>query len=328
MQKLPRPPRQLLALRQGSPISPTSRLFFGNVTRIGPQAWDFVQTECKNYAVVGLAEVHVGSSEIDEWQHRARGLHRRLYANPARPTDKAAPTPWGLRANEGGEWLLVRSHLHSHSIDFALDSADRQVPLDGISACILNFRGFQVALICFYGFPTIGMTGRNLQRFSALGALLQMLDLPWLVFADWNMPPQQLLHSGWVDQVDGCLAVPSNCDYSCTASHEGTMLDYAVYSPSCRPLLRSVTSELAVPWGTHTGLVIEMMTDISELMTRQLCTPLRLPRPETKKITHKKETKAQFISKAKTIFAPTLVEDAQVFQAPPSEDQITWKLKG
>ena len=87
----------LLRHRQGSILDDAAevqqsengitRLFFSNITKIGDQAWDFVQNECDDYHIVALAESHVSTPEISAWEQKAGQLGRRLYATSARPSD-------------------------------------------------------------------------------------------------------------------------------------------------------------------------------------------------------------------------------------------------
>ena len=59
--------------------------FFGNVTRMGPQAWQFVQDSSQQYDYLGFAETHVRTTaQFDEWRRSVRREGRRLLGTAAR----------------------------------------------------------------------------------------------------------------------------------------------------------------------------------------------------------------------------------------------------
>ena len=53
-----------------------------------------------------------------------------------------------------------------------------------------------------------GAQGPNAKRLAALQTLLSMIRIPWVVVADWNMTPQELRASGFVEATGGEVLVP------------------------------------------------------------------------------------------------------------------------
>eukprot|EP00959_Pyramimonas_sp_CCMP1952_P311610 6521278-Pyramimonas_sp.AAC.1 len=61
----------------------------------------------------------------------------------------------------------------------------------GFLACTLYLRN------------SIGLAPANWDLLSRLGAQLKMANMPYIVMGDFNLEPDVLMHSGWVDAVDG-----------------------------------------------------------------------------------------------------------------------------
>eukprot|EP00959_Pyramimonas_sp_CCMP1952_P391879 8212180-Pyramimonas_sp.AAC.1 len=84
------------------------------------------------------------------------------------------------------------------------------------------------------------MNGHNKVRFQRLGGLLKAIRLPWVVVGDFNMEPDILAASRFVQNVHGVIR---------TAGPEGTcanpqgrdkVLDYVLCSPEATPFLKTI----------------------------------------------------------------------------------------
>ena len=52
-----------------------------------------------------------------------------------------------------------------------------------------------------------------------------MQVFPFVIAGDWNVPPSELLESGWPARIKGEILSPSDLEVSCTS---GRLIDYAV----------------------------------------------------------------------------------------------------
>ncbi len=65
-----------------------------------------------------------------------------------------------------------------------------------------------VVLVSAYLFPAEGLTQRNLDLLQEIAELLQSLDAPWVLAADFNMEPDVLAASRWPALVGGVIFAP------------------------------------------------------------------------------------------------------------------------
>ena len=100
--------------------------------------------------------------------------------------------------------------------------------------------------------------GLDYEVLVELSVLTRQGERPFVALADWNVPPQMLAASGWLDLVKACIIVPDNLDHTCVSPSCKSLWDYAVVSCCLRPLVRGLFADVAVPWGPHYGLRLAM----------------------------------------------------------------------
>eukprot|EP00959_Pyramimonas_sp_CCMP1952_P062395 1304496-Pyramimonas_sp.AAC.1 len=90
----------------------STKLFFGNTTCMGDKAWGYLCQTSRTHDYVTACETHVHQRDLGKWTSKARGAGLKLLANGARAKSrwKQAHPDQEARANEGGEWMLVRNH--------------------------------------------------------------------------------------------------------------------------------------------------------------------------------------------------------------------------
>eukprot|EP00959_Pyramimonas_sp_CCMP1952_P160146 3349586-Pyramimonas_sp.AAC.1 len=59
--------------------------------------------------------------------------------------------------------------------------AERGGVLDGFLPCLLDMKGFALAVFIYYGFSSMGCTHENANHIAKLGNVLTAIHLPWLV---------------------------------------------------------------------------------------------------------------------------------------------------
>eukprot|EP00959_Pyramimonas_sp_CCMP1952_P469631 9495272-Pyramimonas_sp.AAC.1 len=120
---------------------------------------------------------------------------------------------------------------------------------------VLHLSIGNVILIAAYLQPKLNFTGRNRKIMAALTAFVRLQKDPWLVLADWNCVPSELLASGWIEQMRGEI-VTGPGEVTCDKG-KGSLYDYGVVSAGFKDGL-TISKELAVPWAAHCGLRIRM----------------------------------------------------------------------
>ena len=162
---------------------PVSNIFFANVTAMGDRAWTHYLDLSAKFDILGCAETHVGASQVRAWESKARQKKLRLIANAARPSGRGSQAQED-RANEGGEWVLARGHLHVEPIAEARMTgalkADGSDALDGFTASVLHFRGFSMVLpivYCFSYWPRWQKYLKVAQDWRAVISLAAAVDM-------------------------------------------------------------------------------------------------------------------------------------------------------
>eukprot|EP00959_Pyramimonas_sp_CCMP1952_P430051 9006940-Pyramimonas_sp.AAC.1 len=120
---------------------------------------------------------------------------------------------------------------------------------------VLHLSAGNVILIAAHLQPKLKFTWRNRKIMAALAAFVRMQKDLWLVLADWNCLPTELLTSGWIEQMQGEIVTgpeEATCDKG-----QGSLYDYGVASAGYKGAL-TITKALAVSWATHRGLRTQM----------------------------------------------------------------------
>ena len=183
-------------------------MIFGNITKMGPQALRFVYQLQPSVQMAGFVETHVPAESLLRWKTDLLAAGWRMFAAPAVLTGKSSND---AIANSGGAWILVRTHVCTTSFDVLKDSKPLSAlgefatpPLDdSFTATTVHLQGGTVTVVVLYLETSIKLKGRNLCRLQRRGAFLISISGPWLVMADWNVSPPELIASGFPDAVGG-----------------------------------------------------------------------------------------------------------------------------
>ncbi len=132
--------------------------------------------------------------------------------------------------------------------------------------------GGRLTLVSFYATDGLGMAGDNLTKFGNLGAFLRTVGEAWIVVGDFNMVPDQLAASRWLDEVGGRVFVPDNTDYACNVGAR-RMLDFAVAGNGGEHLVRRIWADLG--GGGHMGVFPELEWSAVLAKAWQLPCPVR-----------------------------------------------------
>ena len=149
-------------------------MLFSNITVMGDRALGFIQSASKDYDILAFTETHVDADHLDDWRRQVYGEGWKLITTPARKSGKIVSAHKQRFSNEGGEWVIARRHLEVHPFDiFTGSDQDGSIEdpftFDGFTVAMVALSGMTVALIVFYGFPSVGLTARNWTRFIRLG---------------------------------------------------------------------------------------------------------------------------------------------------------------
>ncbi len=118
---------------------------------------------------------------------------------------------------------------------------------------------------------TEGATERNIDILDQLARVIDSVKGPWLVGADWNITPEALLATGWLDLVDGVVVAPmgTTCNSSC--------IDYFVVSKSFVHAVQGVSLISNASFHPHKAVRIYLKADARALQVRRLKVPKAFP---------------------------------------------------
>ena len=133
-----------------------------------------------------------------------------------------------------------------------------------------------VALINAYFYTTEGLSERNWAILGAIGIFTHSLGIPWILAADFNMSPDVIAASGWLESVAGSLVFPQ--DVTCHAKGAGSIIDYFVVSSNIKPLVKSIRTKKATTNKVHDPVVLTMTGDYAEHYKMVQTMPRAFPR--------------------------------------------------
>eukprot|EP00959_Pyramimonas_sp_CCMP1952_P212618 4448583-Pyramimonas_sp.AAC.1 len=123
-----------------------------------------------------------------------------------------------------------------------------------------------MAIGVVYLVSSIGATGENLSRLREIAEFIATLGVPWVLLGDFNMSPDLLLESGFLEITWSRVRVPDDAEYTCDVSM--TMIDYAVCSRDVAPLVK-VRTVLESPFKTHACLHVTIDADVLEQVVQR-----------------------------------------------------------
>ena len=96
-----------------------------------------------------------------------------------------------------------------------------------------------LVLVTAYFIDSIGPVGENWDLLMKIAEFVHGLDMVWVIGADWNCSPKDLVDSGWLELVGGCIvAAPDSVGTCKTRSGWHSNLDYFVVPIRCVPAFR------------------------------------------------------------------------------------------
>jgi hypothetical protein len=206
-------------------------------------------------AVIALfQETHMTKEECDE---EAQELFVRGWKNGW----NAGTTNEGETGVAGGTCIIssgVRIDFGMDKLRQSLGSAgeERQWQHRDISYALVHLEKMQFVVINAYLHANIGCEGINLQKLSFVAKIIKVLRMPFMVAADWNVTPEELLQSVWIRQAKGVVIKPP-VENTCNAGR-GAMLDFVVASPECAELIEAIEVDYDGSWRPHFGYIVKI----------------------------------------------------------------------
>ena len=116
-----------------------------------------------------------------------------------------------------------------------------------------------------------GLTARNLDLLQTLAHVISRLRGPWLLAGDFNITPQELVASGWLQLVRGCCCAPQ------APTCGKKMYDFFVTSSSLTGLIAGVSVVHDSRFHPHSPVRLWLMGKVRRKLVRQLVAPTKMP---------------------------------------------------
>ena len=142
-------------------------MFISNITELSDKAWKYLIKNSSKYHFWGFLETHTHTKEeLQDWDKKARLRKMRMYSNPARESGKIVSADKQHRSNEGGEMFLGKNHLQAHLLPEAVAARSQlsevgSSAFDGFLPMVVNFSGFSLVIVTYYGYCSQGFWRRQ-----------------------------------------------------------------------------------------------------------------------------------------------------------------------
>ena len=88
-------------------------------------------------------------------------------------------------------------------------------PID-LAAAIVHGCHSRILLVTCYLTDSQDASALNLTKLARLGALVHTLNLPYVIVGDFNMTPDELVATQWIDQIRGQIVIPHETVSTCS----------------------------------------------------------------------------------------------------------------
>ncbi|CAK0815520.1 unnamed protein product, partial [Prorocentrum cordatum] len=167
------------------PAKATS-IFFSNITQWGEKPQKLLNESQELAQIFAFTESHVPQSGITKLENDLSKDGWKAAATAATPTRRSK------EGNSGGELLIAKAHLATTTFDVmreTIKARGGQDPFRGFTAMTIHLSGGNVVLFSLYLLPKEGMQGSSFENITALSTVIGGIADPWIIMADWNMPP-------------------------------------------------------------------------------------------------------------------------------------------
>ena len=236
-------------------------IYFANIT-----AWNH---KAEQYLVEGGCEVKadvIGVAEHHLLPHRLGPVRRRV--GRAGFATVAAPARLGP---EGGTMAGVMLATSKRLWSIVPERPVVRAPGGAWTAVTVRVSGMDVTVVCAYFRPD--NPDEDAAILEEVSAMLLSLGGAWVLIADWNRTPTDLIEDPWLELVGGVVVAPSS--WTCSLGSRRT-IDFAVTAAVLDGMVDIVVDEVS-PWAPHRGLHVQVRGLASTMRVRRLMAPRPAP---------------------------------------------------
>ena len=254
-------------------------VFFGNCTQWGPNAKRYVESELASevetpWDVFSMAEHHLDANN--------RGKLIKTFGKLGYKTGMTNATATGrsVHGTSGGVCISIPTNRAATLRDSTCTIKDTGVPMHGRDwiVTILHRRGVDIAYGAAY-FECGGFTVTNRTRAMEIGTTFRCLGLPFILAADYNMPPEEAVASGLAGLIGGTVRTVNNAPFTCTAGESGRVLDYWIVSDDAQWLMTNLRLITRVTWKPHYGIAFDIVALATLITGTMIKKPIKILGP-------------------------------------------------
>ena len=108
--------------------------------------------------------------------------------------------------------------------------------------------------------------------------LVHVMNLPFILVGDFNMPPASMQDSGWLSQLKAEILVPNVC--STLINSVCSLIDYAIVSYQLKSIIAFLEPDFSAPWRPHIGLMLGVHANVRSIEGVVQIIPKPLPLAE------------------------------------------------
>ncbi len=212
--------------------------------------------------VVAVQETKLrGGHPILKAQREAVAIGWRFSAEGCDVTESGYPS--------AGVGVAVRSHLGMAVPPVQLDDPElrHRVHIRWIGSVCKG----GLFLASMYLWNGERLSPRNMALLQAAAAALATCGPMWVIMADFQVSPAELLRSGWPDFVGGVVVAPPQ------ATCMGNTIDYCVVSQALSPAVHSIAVVADSTFYPHSPVRLTIRAAPRRLLVRRLAAPRRVP---------------------------------------------------
>ena len=151
----------------------------------------------------------------------------------------------------------------------------------GLDTHFWHLKGLTLAVVFAYFSTGEDAQAANQVKMAQILEFTHSIRTPFAIAADFNMEPDQLWETGWVQSLGqrASIVVPE-VGHTCTTGR-GRVIDFAVISDSVRPFCKGITPEYNSPCKPHIGICLQFTATPTQVRVRQACFPKSFAFPKT-----------------------------------------------
>jgi hypothetical protein len=143
----------------------------------------------------------------------------------------------------------------------------------------MRLKGVSIAFISLYLISGQGLSQDNLEILAEIRAFVKFWQIPFIIGGDFNLPPEDLIDSGFEVEISGEIRQVKTPDgealHTCT-SGSGRVLDYFIVATSILAATSQPEIDLTTPWRPHSGIELTVHRTPRALQARLLAAPASL----------------------------------------------------